>query len=145
MIADDVVAALLQPARDLDGLVGADAAGDAERDQGHAVPTRPARSTCFATLPSFTSFCASRTIFSLPVVRGVQPAQQLPGARAGDDHELERVRYVRSGESLFCPFEKRFARSVRPSRASTAAARARPATIARSRSTHASSSSLTTT
>ena len=31
----DVVAALLQPARDLDRLVGADAAGDAERDQGH--------------------------------------------------------------------------------------------------------------
>ena len=33
MTADDVVAALLQPARDLDRLVGADAAGDAERDQ----------------------------------------------------------------------------------------------------------------
>ena len=32
---DDVVAALLQPARDLDGLVGADAAGDAEGDEGH--------------------------------------------------------------------------------------------------------------
>ena len=32
---DDLVAALLQPARDLDGLVGADAAGDAERDQSH--------------------------------------------------------------------------------------------------------------
>ena len=30
---DDFVAALLQPARDLDRLVGADAAGDAERDQ----------------------------------------------------------------------------------------------------------------
>ena len=32
---DDLVAALLQPARDLDRLVGADAAGDAERDQSH--------------------------------------------------------------------------------------------------------------
>ena len=31
----DVVAALLQPAAHLDRLVGADAAGDAERDQGH--------------------------------------------------------------------------------------------------------------
>ena len=30
---DDVVAALLQAARDLDGLVGADAAGDAERNE----------------------------------------------------------------------------------------------------------------
>ena len=30
---DDVVAALLQAARDLDGLVGADAAGHAEGDQ----------------------------------------------------------------------------------------------------------------
>ena len=30
---DDVVTALLQPARDLDGLVGADSAGDAERDE----------------------------------------------------------------------------------------------------------------
>ena len=32
---DDVVPALLQPARDLDGLVGADAAGHAEGDQSH--------------------------------------------------------------------------------------------------------------
>ena len=35
----DAVAALLQQARDLDGLVGADAAGDAEADEGHGVPT----------------------------------------------------------------------------------------------------------
>ena len=33
MIADDLVAALLQPARDLDGLVRADPAGNAERNQ----------------------------------------------------------------------------------------------------------------
>jgi hypothetical protein len=32
---DDVVAALLKPSRDFDGLVRADAPGDAERDQAH--------------------------------------------------------------------------------------------------------------
>ena len=33
--AVDVVAALLQPARDLDGLIRADSAGDAESDKWH--------------------------------------------------------------------------------------------------------------
>ncbi len=33
------MSALLQQARDFDGLVGADAAGDAEPDEGHALPT----------------------------------------------------------------------------------------------------------
>ena len=34
---DDLVAALLQPARDLDGLVRPDAAGHAQRDQHHQI------------------------------------------------------------------------------------------------------------
>ena len=69
----DVVAALLQPARDLDGLVGADAAGHAERDQDIANCQSPNRLDCdrfrvqfaridlaqLAISPSRTSFCAS--------------------------------------------------------------------------------------
>ena len=58
-------------ARHFHGLVGADAAGDAERDQGHGYSA--GSTATFSTLPSFTSFWASRTSFSLPVVRGVQP------------------------------------------------------------------------
>ncbi len=43
MIGRDVVALLLQAARDLDRLVGADAAGHAERDEGHAISARITR------------------------------------------------------------------------------------------------------
>ena len=51
----DLVAALLQPARDLDGLVGADAAGDAERDQhatcGYSTATSVRLSSIVLDLP----------------------------------------------------------------------------------------------
>ena len=92
----DVVAALLQPARDFDGLVGADAAGDAERDQGTSATRRVSTRRTFSTLPSFTSFCASRTSFSLPVVRGVQPRSSCRARAPATIDELERVRYVSS-------------------------------------------------
>src|SRR5690606_29515827 len=65
---DDIVAALLQPAADLDGLVGADPAGDAERDEAHSTG-----SSTFSTLRRNTSRWAIVAFFS-PASRGTAPA-----------------------------------------------------------------------
>ena len=92
---DDVVAALLQPAAHFDRLVGADAAGHAESDQGHdQLPSANCRlrdahrrlpgsrswalavtcsSSIFSTLRRSTSRWAIVIFFS-PVSRGTAPA-----------------------------------------------------------------------
>ena len=58
----DLVAALLQPARDLDGLVRADPAGHAERDQWHGVQLQLSRSADFSCSHEFTCFQLTRAL-----------------------------------------------------------------------------------
>ena len=71
---DDLVVALLQLARDLDGLVGADSAGDAEGYQRHGF-VQSVPSGAFSTLPSRTSALASLTIFAAARRPRRHPAQ----------------------------------------------------------------------
>ena len=86
-----VVAALLQSASDLDGLVGADAAAYAEGDQGHECYRSSASGWSLRTLPSVTSACARRGELGAAGRLRRAALEQLAGARARDSHELEGV------------------------------------------------------
>ena len=94
----DVVAALLQLARDFDGLVGADAAGDAERDQGHGYSAgldRLLRRPCLPSLPSARAARASRCRSSAACSRAAA------AGRGRRQRSRTRTRLVRlSGEPL---------------------------------------------
>src|SRR5262249_56726612 len=72
---DDLVSALLQPARNLDSLVGADAASYAERDQSHDYSTGFDSASIFSTCRVITSVCATVVFLCSPTAtRGVDPA-----------------------------------------------------------------------
>ena len=100
---DDVVAALLQPARDLDGLVGADPAGHAERDHIAMVECPDCR--CVGLLDRRRVIPIERLYLPgddfllgdgglLVVADGDawrRPGQELAGAGPGGDDELEGV------------------------------------------------------
>ena len=86
---DDVVAALLQAAAHLDRLVGADAAGDAERDERHG-SAEDYSSSIFSTFRRSTSRCAM-VIFLPPVSRGSAPASSWRARLPAIDDELETV------------------------------------------------------
>ena len=96
--------ALLEPAAHLDGLVGADAAGDAERDRDAIIKTPSGSySSILTTLRRRTSLCAI-VIFLSPVFARHGAVQQLARALAGQDDELEPV-------FLRCSFHVSFMRT----------------------------------
>ena len=139
----DVVAALLQPARDLDRLVGADAAGDAEGDE-RPISLHLGVVDWLALLDlALADFLLRERYQLLCPSPGRAAAQQLPRARAGDDDEFERVRAFPVGHSWDILSHERVT-ILRPATHDRSRARS-ASTIARSRSTHGSSSSLTTT
>ena len=86
------MSALLQQPGDLDGLVGADAAGDAEADEGHDARLLGASSLgSRLTAPRATSCSARRAGFGDPSTLRHAAFEQLPRARGRHGHEFERV------------------------------------------------------
>src|SRR5262249_4450393 len=69
----NLVTALLQQARDLNGLIRADASGDPETDESHAPYSVASAATRF-TAPLATSSTARRAGFGDPSTFGTQPS-----------------------------------------------------------------------
>jgi len=132
----DVMAALLQPARDLDGLVGADSAGDAESDQHRLLLL--GNDPFDLAEPDFLHREARLLVGSIDLGRAA--ALQLLRTFTRQHHEFELV-HTRS-----FPTDTTNELIIRSTTGFTTRSRARSArTMDRNRSTHASSASLTMT
>ena len=108
----DVVAALLQLTRDLDRLVGADAAGDAEGDVGHVTPSGSVGNLLDLAFANFL-LGEPHQLFIAGCPRGAAP-QELLGARASQHDEFKRVGNLQSCRSLQILSQERLHDSFSP-------------------------------